>query len=273
MAHVEKMGNFTAGIMNGSGAMRGVVLLGASNVARSLATVLAGLRGCWPEPVEVLAAIGAGRSYALPSSVLGRSMVGILHCGLWDALAQRRRPLDAAVLTDVGNDLFYSAVPEQIAAWVEECLRRLEAAGAPCSMTQLPVAEIDKVPTWQLDAARRLLFPRCRLSVAELRRRALELADRLAEVAGRRGVRLVPQSRDWYGFDPVHYRAAMRGRVWEEILAPWRNGAGPLRPRGAFWRTLYLRTRTPQECILLGLRRRRAQPAVRWRDGSSLSLY
>ena len=71
-------------------APRRAVVLGASNVYRNLGTVVATAQATWGRPLELLIAAGHGRSYGLWNSVLGYSVPGIVHCGLWDAFAARR---------------------------------------------------------------------------------------------------------------------------------------------------------------------------------------
>ena len=60
-----------------------IVALGASNLVRGLPTVIATARASWGPAVEVLAALGRGRSYAGRSVFLGRALPGILDCGIW----------------------------------------------------------------------------------------------------------------------------------------------------------------------------------------------
>src|SRR5438552_19189250 len=87
--------------------MRRVILLGASNLTRSFPTVVATVRQTWSEPVEIMAAMGHGRSYGEDSSFLGRKISGIFPCALWQDLQNRSRLPAVALLTDVGNDLLY----------------------------------------------------------------------------------------------------------------------------------------------------------------------
>ena len=88
--------------------MQRVILLGASNVTLAFPLIVEGLRRSLPEPIELFAAHGHGRSYGLWSRVLMRRLPGIRECGLWESLATRSgegRPL--ALVTDVGNDLLF----------------------------------------------------------------------------------------------------------------------------------------------------------------------
>src|SRR3954465_11577323 len=98
---------------------RRVILLGASNLTRSFPTVVATVRQTWPEPVEIMAAMGHGRSYGQDSSVLGRKISGIFPCALWQDLQNRRRLPTSALVTDIGNDMLYGIPPNQILNWVE----------------------------------------------------------------------------------------------------------------------------------------------------------
>lgn len=132
-----------------------IALLGASNLTRGFSTVVETLRLQHQlRPLRIVAALGHGRSYGQRSSVLGRSLPGILDCGLWDALAaglalpadarnvqkgtqsdesasgRHSRPCGApsfALITDIGNDVMYGVQPATIIGWVEQCIDRLIA--------------------------------------------------------------------------------------------------------------------------------------------------
>ena len=107
-----------------------VVLLGASNLTRSFPQVVATARALAGEPIEVVAALGHGRSFGLRSRVLARSLPGIVGCGLWAALdGAPARARTLALVTDVGNDIVYGVGVETIREWVETCVSRLEEHG------------------------------------------------------------------------------------------------------------------------------------------------
>src|SRR5262245_2033911 len=80
-----------------------IVLLGASNLTRGISTVIETAGSILGRPLEVLAAFGHGRSYGMSSSVLGRSLPGIVDCGIWQSLAARPPVSTSALITDIGN--------------------------------------------------------------------------------------------------------------------------------------------------------------------------
>jgi FixJ family two-component response regulator len=67
---------------------------------RSLSTVIETARLTWREPVEIMAAIGHGRSYGQNSVVFGRKISGIFPCALWQDL-QNRPSLPTAALINL----------------------------------------------------------------------------------------------------------------------------------------------------------------------------
>jgi hypothetical protein len=252
---------------------RRVVLLGASNLTRGISTVVETACGHWGRPLDVLAALGHGRSYGTTSTVLGRTLPGIVECGLWTALAERPRAPTAALLTDVGNDLFYGASPEQIADWVDTCLERLAGHTDQIVLTRMPVCNLKRVRPWHYRVLRNLLFPSCRLSFAEVNERAWQLDGRLAEVAARRHCRLIDPRAEWYGFDPIHIKLAHWPGAWHELL-----GSGAEQPvcspaRASPRRWFYLRRRLPERFWLFGRPYGRRQPCGRLPDGTMISLY
>jgi hypothetical protein len=253
---------------------RRVVLLGASNLTRSIATVVDACHRQWGQPLDCLAALGHGRSYGTRSSVLGRSLPSIQHCELWNVLDARPDVPTAALVTDIGNDLMYEAPVEKIVTWVTSCLDELARHQARIVMTRLPVANIDQVPEWKFRVLRRAMFPRGSLPYATIAARARELDDRLHAIAVERGITQIEQSPAWYGWDPIHLKSSSWPTIWHHILSGW--GESTSEPAGAnphLSRMLYLRTRTPDQRWFFGLEQRGPQPCGRLSEGTVVSFY
>jgi hypothetical protein len=256
-----------------STATRRIVLLGASNLTRGISTVVATAQGIWNEPLEIVAAHGHGRSYGMTSSVLGRRLPGITQCGLWPALESLPAAPISALATDVGNDLLYGASPETIAAWLSSCVDRLEAAGAKTVLTRLPVASLQSLSPQRFAVLRRLIFPSSRLSHDQAIRLAIELDERVVELASTRELVCVSPARQWYGVDPIHIKMRHWSAAWGEILGHWSANTPAARCGGSLARWVYLRTRMPQQLHWFGVERMRAQPCGRLRDGTTLAFY
>ena len=167
------------------GPARRLIVVGASNVARSISTAVAAGQLVWQGPVEALIAGGHGRSYGRATSVLGRALPGIGQSGLWKAIESRASYGTSAVLTDVGNDLLYGSEPEVVAEWVDACIARLTAAADTTLVCGMPLVNLTSLSPRRFLAYRALFFPRCRLSLPEIAARATELQAWLR--AARRG--------------------------------------------------------------------------------------
>ena len=252
---------------------RRVVLLGASNLTRAFATVVETAKAYWGGPLEVLAALGHGRSYGMDSAIFVRRLPGILGCGLWDALADDGRPT-AAMMTDIGNDLLYEVPPLVIADWVRRCADRLVERCDSVVMTLLPLANSEEVSELRFSYLRNSAFPGSDLTLAELAGRAAELDAALRTICAERGIATVEHRRDWYGFDPIHIRMRCWASAWQEVLAPWRRGApAPAVGRVTRRRHLRLRLLPPQQRWICGIPRHAAQPAGPFEDGSTIAVY
>lgn len=242
-----------------------VVLLGASNLKKGFPQALS----CLPGPVEVLAALGHGRSYGMWSRLAWvRQLPGIVQCGLWAEL-ERRPPLPTvALVTDAGNDLLYGASVPAIAGWIETCLERLARQEAEIVVGLLPIPSLEKVSAFRYHLIRQILFPGRRAAPwSAMLESARELNDRLRSLGLKHGARLVEPSPSWYGIDPIHVRRSRRREAWNEILRHPRL-AGERKSEGC---------RLPlfgaAELRLFGVPLRRPQPVCRWKDGSTLALY
>lgn len=253
---------------------RRVILLGASNLTRSFATVVATARRTWGEPVEVMAAMGHGRSYGQDSTVLGRKISGIFPCALWQDL-QNRPPLPtAALVTDIGNDLLYGVPPDRLHEWVEQCLDRLADAGASVVITQMPIESVDRLSEARFRFFRRLFFPRSRLTLTDAKAMVRSFNERLVQIGESRKTPVIPVSNAWYGFDPIHLKRRVHRQAWPTLLSTWSGADEPLTiPRPSVWTSIYLASLAPWERSLLGIRRRAAQPSGRLADGTTISLY
>jgi hypothetical protein len=264
---------------------RRVVLLGASNLTRSLATVLAIAYRMWGGPFDVLAACGLGRSYGLRMPFLWRELPGIVECGLWQAWARRPPAPTVALLTDIGNDLLYDVPVPKVVSWVETCLDRFVRAEARVVLTPLPLCSVANLSQTRFLIMRTLLFPGCRLPYATIMQRAIDLDQCLRSLAQTRGAMLVEHRPEWYGFDPIHIRRQHRQAAWAEFLAPleapaFQPGGEPGRagdldlPAHLLLRgRLHLGLLRPERQWIFGRERQKAQPCRQWADGTTLSLY
>jgi hypothetical protein len=253
---------------------RRVILLGASNLTKGIGVVLETAHRAWGRPLEVLSALGHGRSYGRSTTLLGRQLPGILECGLWQALAPAPGVPTAALVTDIGNDLLYEEPVERIAGWVEACLDRLAAAGARTVVTLLPVDNLQTISRARFALMRTLFFPHSRIGLREVGARAHALNDHVRRLAIERGFSLVSQRATWYGFDPIHIKWGQRSLAWREIMGFWRESFEAIDPaRATLGRTLYLRSRVPHHRRVLGIEQRGPQPCGRLRDGTTVALY
>lgn len=251
-----------------------VVLLGASNLTLAFPRVVARLRALRGANLEILAAIGHGRSYGRTSRALCRELPGIVQCGLWPALDSAPPRETAALLADLGNDLVYGAEVEEIAGWIALVLSRLAGHRARSALVRLPLASLERLSRWRFGIARALLYPTHRIEFETLRRRARDLDERMSALAREHGATLVEQPESWYGLDPAHIRPSRRTEAWDALLAPLK-GSGPcveaVPLAAAELRTL-ARLR-PERRRWMGRDERHAQPCAQLSDGTKISLY
>jgi hypothetical protein len=249
------------------------VLLGASNLVRGLTTVVDAARHAWGGPLDLLAAMGHGRSYGTESRVLGRSLPGILSCGLWKDLAGRRSAPTAALVTDIGNDILFGAAPGQIARWVERSLQRLGDISSRVVITELPLESLQQLGPRRFLFMRTILFPKSRLTLPLALDHAAELNQRVRELSRRYDACLVKPCSSWFGFDPIHVRRGRQESAWRTVFSGWQDAEQPMRQRASFRDRLMLRLLRPQHRRLFGIEQSRSQPAGILSDGTVVSLY
>ncbi|MBN8623956.1 MAG: hypothetical protein J0M17_00565 [Planctomycetes bacterium] len=261
---------------------RRIVLLGASNLTRGLHTALSVLRRQDLTPLDVVGALGNGRSYGIYSRVAGRGLISILESGLWRHLEQGPRLPTSALVTDVGNDVMYGVPVPTILEWVEESLRRLQKYDAKIVLTGLPTANLPKLGPRRFLVLRSVLFPRNRDTLADVTARSIAVDDGVRRLAERYSATWIPPDAAWYGFDPIHFRLRHWSTVWPLFLgglaSPPTTGEEPvtnasLRPRVSIWNSLRAQFWMPEERSVLGVMQRRRQPCVTYADGTRVSLY
>jgi hypothetical protein len=245
-----------------------VVLIGASNMTRGFAVLCRIAQRTFEAPVEILAAVGHGRSYGLRSNVLGRALPSVLESGLWGALAAGPPAPTVALVGDVGNDVLYGVGVPEILGWVDETLRRLKARGARLVLTSLP-PPARALSRTHFQIFRTVFFPARHLTYERMREAVPALERGLQDLARAHEARYVDLQPEWYGFDPIHIRPWKCRRAWEEILGHGAAGC----PRVGIARSLATYRLFPERQWMFGHEMRRAQPCGRLAGGSTVSLY
>lgn len=252
---------------------RRVIVLGASNATRGLRVVLAAAKQRFREPIDLLAAIGNGRSYGIPARFLGRVLPGIRNCPLWEEWSAREPLPTTAVITDIGNDIVYGVSVPQILGWVRECAERLGAAGVETTVMGLPVEPITQLGPLRFRVAKAMIFPSSPLQLSHAVSSALELQAGVQALVEEFRWRWLPSPGEWYGLDPIHIRRRSWRTAWgralglenqDELRALATRGGPPA------W---YFNRLRPRRRWQWGREWWRDQPAWRGRDGSRLSLY
>jgi hypothetical protein len=244
-----------------------VVALGASNLTRGLRTVVAAARAAWGADVEVLAALGHGRSYGAPSRLIFRTLPGILESGLWLALDSLRKIPTRALVTDVGNDILYGFSAARILEWIEEVLARLKRQTNDIILTDLPLARARRLSRAWFWTMRSIIVPSCRLSLAQALKTAEQVNTGLASLSTTHGIKLFRLKPEWYGIDPIHIRPSYWRSAWLEIL-----GAHSSADNSPF-EGLRLYFTPPERRRLFGIEQRTPQTGARLPAGGRLWLY
>jgi hypothetical protein len=179
-----------------------------------------------------------------------------------------------ALVTDIGNDILYDVPVERVVSWIDEVFDRLAGAGARTIVTELPVDNLAALGSWRYRVARSVMFPRCRLTLAEVSARTREVNDRVRASALGRGFGVVTPSVEWFGMDPIHIRWRFFSSAWKYFFSPWSADVGTAPCAvGSARRWLYLHALAPQRRSWFCVVQRRRQPSGALADGSTVALY
>lgn len=246
-----------------------VVALGASNLARAFTAFVAVARNEWGPQIQVLAALGHGRSYGGRSRVGFRTLPGILDSGLWRSLESLPPVPTRALVSDVGNDILYGSPADRILAWIEETVVRLRRYTQDIVITNLPLATISRLSPGKFLLFRTILFPSSRLSFRHVLETARRVDEGISSLANARGSRLARLDTAWYGLDPIHIRRALWRSAWEEILDTRSgNAAGSSLAEG-----LKLHLMPPERRWLFGVEQFTPQSGIMLPSGGRVWLY
>lgn len=255
--------------------MTRIVALGASNLTRGFHTVVATARSMAGPEVEVVAALGHGRSYGMASRLFVRTLPGILESGLWQRLEVLPAAPTRALVTDVGNDVLYGMPADRIVTWVDEVVARLQRITEDIVLTDLPLARARRLSRLGFLAFRSVVVPQCRLSLAEVLDTAERVNEGLEAIAAARGVRFFRLKPEWYGADPIHIRPSLWQSAWREILQSGASNGGPVMPMTEASRreALRLYLMRPERQWLFGREQFTPQHGIHLAPGGRVWLY
>lgn len=247
-----------------------IVALGASNLTRGFQTIVSAARSVWGADVEILAALGHGRSYGAPSRFIIRTLPSILKSGLWSELEHRPPLATRGLVTDVGNDILYGFTVERTLGWVEEVLIRLGRVTQDIVLTDLPLASVYRLSHSKFLAFRSILVPSCRLTLSQIIERAERLNDGLIKLSAVYDAKLIRLDPAWYGFDPIHVRPSQWRPAWQQIL-----GEQTLEPFDgrSMVESLKLYVMRPERRWIFGIEQVTPQSGVALRSGGQVWLY
>ena len=252
---------------------RTVIVLGASNVSRGLARLVATVRSRADAPADLVVAAGHGRAYGVNSRVWLRRLPSILGCGLWERLPAAGAGRTVALVTDVGNELLYGLGVAAVAGAVREAVYRLAERGAAIAITGLPLASIDRVGTVRYRLLRAAYVPGCELSLGQLQEAARWLDDEVRAVAADVGASFIEQPGEWYGPDAIHLRRRRLDDLWHRAADAWSLPRPSRRPRASVAEWAALATRAAERRSIARIMLHARQPAWRSRDDLRLWLY
>jgi hypothetical protein len=250
-----------------------VVALGASNLTRGLQTVVSTARSTWGPGVEVLGALGHGRSYGVQSRLAIRTLPGILDSGLWHTLSSLPAARTRGLVTDVGNDILYGYAAPTILEWVEEAVDRLARVTPDVVVTDLPLDSVRRLSTPAFLVFRSLFAPQCRSSLSAVVDTAERVNHGLASLAAARGLHFVRMRREWYGVDPIHIRPCLWRPAWQQILGCGMGHEVGERSKSGWPEGLSLYFMPPERQWLFGVERTSPQTGIALPRGGRVWLF
>lgn len=201
-----------------------VIVLGASNIQRGLPFIAEHLSNRLPRPLEAWFVCGHGRSYGRTSNVAGFQLPGISNASWRQRLNESIDIPASAIVTDVGNDLLYGSPPNEIVAWVAQCVADLSTSNTNVLLLGPPVRSCQSMSKVKFYILRSLLFPGSRLSYRDAQDALMELDAGLQQLAQQHGCHWHSPEQHWYGWDPIHVHRKSIRLAWSQWLQVWEDG-------------------------------------------------
>ena len=238
-------------------ASHSVIVLGASNISLGWKQLSRIVTARFADRMCILTAHGFGRAWIDTSRFALRQLPGIMRCGLWEHLETTHTAPVAALITDLGNDLVYGRDPSAVMSAVTVGIEKIRQASPNCRVvvTRPPVASIQTLGMTRYHFFRTLIFPFCQLSLDEIRKRTMELDQRIQDL---HDVTIVSAAAQWYGLDPIHVRRRNCLMAFESMLQSWPGLTSMNRQVSTA-----LPRPVAQKRWVAGIQRRTPQPSVR----------
>ncbi len=257
-----------------------VILLGASNLSSAISTIIRIIQFQLPAPIDFHLAAGFGRSYGQTSTVLTRTLPGILQSELWPTITKlsTQKPLPTyALITDIGNDLGYSVPLPTLKSWIEKTIQNLQALSAKTIITSLPLHSINRLSETHYKIARNILFASNTTTLTQMQSQMAEINTTIQTLSEIYQLPLIKTQLHQYGLDPIHIKKKHWQSHWQKALQNWQPEIAhpPQPPKLKNNPTLfaYLWTRWPKHRTILNTPHHRAQPSGKLKDHSTFSVY
>jgi hypothetical protein len=253
---------------------RRAILFGASNITLGLPWVVPAVEERLGAPVELIGAWGHGRSYGVPSSLLYRTLRGIVHSKVWQVLEELPPRPSYAMLTDLGNDLAFGHTPDEIMGWLTTVFERLAKLEVRTIVTGMPIDRLRDQSKFNFFFFRVLYFPQYALRQADILAKVEEITARLQVLVKQFGFTYTPVERHWYGYDPIHIQFSHMKEAWEKILRGWDDEGREAHKRMTNpRRAVELYSLRPERYDIFAEKFLTVQPCYHTRRGSSIAMY
>ena len=247
-----------------------VVCIGASNLVRGVPAVAALSRNRFGKNTEIYSVSGHGRSYLGRSSFFFRTLPGILDSGLWEKLSGKKGHIKS-IVTDIGNDIMYGYSEDEILNGAVSAVERLRKLTSDITVTGLPVHNLDSLNEMKFRLFKNIFFPQAEITLADAMNSMKYISESLKNICAQKNLRFVPLEKEWYGFDPIHFRIRRWKDAWGKIFSDDPDNRSLADFSVLEFISLY--AKMPEEMELFGKKRNAAQTGIRLKKGGILYLY
>jgi hypothetical protein len=195
------------------------ILLGASNLARARYGLNQYFKKSFPNLISTSIASGPGRAYSASGGIFGINYSPLKASPIFN-LGQEKSSnysLTIALICDIGNDIMYGVPIQKLIQDLENSIRDLSGFCSHIFTIPIPCKKIETLRHWQINALKRILFPKCQLSPEKIIS-SIQTVNQLLSEINTPKFTLLKTMDDCIGWDRAHYDISKMHIAWTKII-------------------------------------------------------
>ncbi len=195
------------------------ILLGASNLARAQFGLNHHFEKSFPNLISTSIASGPGRAYCVSGGIFGLNYPPLKTSEIINAGREKSSNYRQTIslISDIGNDIMYGVPVQKLIQDLEKSILNLSEFCSHVFTIPIPCKKIETLSDWQINALKKILFPKCELSPEKIISSIQTVNQFLSELNTPKFT-LLKTMDDCIGWDRAHYGISKMHIAWTKII-------------------------------------------------------